>query len=518
MSALTHLAVATIASVPRLHGPHVDYAAISPFEALLGGSIVVLLVGLLRSRFAREQLVPALTLVALGVTLAVTIWQWNDHISAIAGALAIDGLTLALTVVFVAAGAAAVVLSWRAQAPRESAHGEYHALLLASIAGMAVLVAAQNLVTLFIGIELLSIPLYVLCATEMHRAASLESGLKYLIIGSVGSATLLYGLALLYGATGATDFSAIAHSIAAGHGSDVLLLTGIALVVVGLCFKASVAPFHQWTPDVYEGAPTPITAFMAVATKAAAFGVLLRIFDVALVSDQFDWGPALATLATITIIVGNVGALTQSSLKRMLAYSSVAQAGYIMGGVVVSSRLGVAATVFYLIVYLLMNLAAFAVIVARERETPYGDDIDGIAGLGSARPELAWPLTIAMLSLAGIPATAGFIGKIYLIQALVDGGYTWLGVMIVVGSMISLGYYLRVVAAVWMRDVPSGAGTSGSAIPVLAGAGPEADGGGLKLEVVAVAVLCGAATVFFGIVPQPLFNFVQHAGAALGIY
>ena len=236
---------------------------------------------------------------------------------------------------------------------------------------MAILVAAQNLITLFIGIELLSIPLYVLCATEMHRAASLESGLKYLIIGSVGSATLLYGLALLYGATGATDFSAIApldrrrprlrraaaDRHRAGRSS-------------GSCFKASVAPFHQWTPDVYEGAPTPITAFMAVATKAAAFGVLLRIFDVALVGDQLDWGPALATLATITIIVGNVGALGQSSLKRMLAYSSVAQAGYIMGGVVVSTQLGAAATIFYLVVYLLMNLAAFAVIIARERETP----------------------------------------------------------------------------------------------------------------------------------------------------
>ncbi len=417
----------------------------------------MLLVGLLRSRFAREQVVPALTLVALGVTLAVTIWQWNDHVSAISGALEVDDLTLALTLIFSVAGVAAVLLSWRAQAPRESAHGEYHALLLSSMAGMAILVAAQNLITLFIGIELLSIPLYVLCATEMHRARSLESGLKYLIIGSVGSATLVYGLALIYGATGATDFSAIANSIAAGHGSDVLLLTGIALVIVGLCFKASIAPFHQWTPDVYEGSPTPIAAFMTVATKAAAFGVLIRLFDVALVTDQFDWGPALAVLATVSIFVGNVGALTQSSLKRMLAYSAVAQAGYIMGGVVVSSRLGVSATIFYLIVYLLMNLAAFAVIIARERETPYGDDIDGVAGLGDARPELAWPLTIAMLALAGIPATAGFIGKIYLIQALVDGGYTWLGVVIVVGSMISLGYYLRVIAAIWMRDAPSGA-------------------------------------------------------------
>ena len=514
-----HSAIVLLASqqssLNHPRAPHIDYAAISPFEALLGGSVIVLLVGLLRSRFAREQLVPALTLLTLAATIAVTVWQWNDHISAISGALSVDDLALALTLIFAAAGAAAVLLSWRAQAPRESAHGEFHALLLASIAGMAILVAAQNLVTLFIGIELLSIPLYVLCATEMHRASSLESGLKYLVIGSVGSATLLYGLALLYGATGSTDFSAIAASISAGHSSDVLLLTGIALVLVGLCFKASVAPFHQWTPDVYEGAPTPITAFMAVATKAAAFGVLLRIFDVALIADNLDWAPALATLATITIIVGNVGALGQSSLKRMLAYSSVAQAGYIMGGVVVSTQLGASATIFYLVVYLLMNIAAFAVIIARERETLHGDDIDAVAGLGSERPWLAWPLTIAMLSLAGIPATAGFIGKVYLIQALVDGDYTWLAVVIVVGSMISLGYYLRVIAAVWMRDAPAPAPRSANGRPVLAGGSPEADTGGRHLEVAIVALVFAAATIFFGIVPQPLFDFANHAAASL---
>jgi NADH-quinone oxidoreductase subunit N len=507
--------IAQLGSATRVLAPHIDYAAISPFEALLGGSVVVLLVGLMRSRFAREQLVPVLTLLSLAAALGMTVWQWNDQISAISGALRIDDLTLVLTIIFSAAGIAAVLLSWRAQAPRESAHGEYHALLLASIAGMSILVSAQNLITLFIGIELLSIPLYVLCATEMHRASSLESGLKYLIIGSVGSATLLYGLALLYGATGATDFSAIANSIAAGHSSDTLLLTGVALILVGLCFKASVAPFHQWTPDVYEGAPTPITAFMAVATKAAAFGVLLRIFDVALIGDALNWGPALATLATITIIVGNVGALGQSSLKRMLAYSSVAQAGYIMGGVVVSTRLGASATVFYLVVYLLMNLAAFAVIIARERETRYGDDIDAVAGLGGERPLLAWPLTIAMLSLAGIPATAGFIGKIYLIQALVDGGYTWLGVVIVGGSMISLGYYLRVVAAIWMRETPAPITTPLGARPVLAGGSPEADTEGRHLEVAVVAVAFAAATIFFGIVPQPLFDLANHAAGSL---
>jgi len=510
-----HRIYALLASTHPL-APHINYAAIAPFEALLGGAVVVLLVGLLRSRFVRYQLVPAPTLLVLAGGLAVTIWQWNDHLAVVSGALRIDDLTLVLTMLFVAAGAATVILSWRAQAPRESAHGEYHALLLSAIAGMSVLVAAQDLITLFIGIELLSIPLYVLCATEMHRSSSLESGLKYLIIGSVGSATLLYGLALLYGATGTTSFSGIAASIAAGHSSDALLLTGIALVVVGLAFKASVAPFHQWTPDVYEGAPTPITAFMAVATKAAAFGVLLRVFDVALIGENLNWGPALATLATITIIVGNVGALGQSSLKRMLAYSSVAQAGYIMGGVVVSSALGAAATVFYLAVYLLMNLTAFAVIIARERETLHGDDIDAVAGLGSERPLLAVPLTIAMLSLAGIPATAGFIGKIYLIQALVDGGYTWLGVVIVVGSAISLGYYLRVIAAVWMRDSPSPvAALAGNGRPLIAGGSQEAASDGRDTEVMLVAVAFAAATIFFGIVPQPLFELAQHAANSL---
>jgi NADH-quinone oxidoreductase subunit N len=516
VGAHSHLVATLLAALGHPRGPHIAYAAISPFEALLAGSVIVLLVGLLRSRTAREQVVPALTLLTLAVTLGVTVWQWNDHVSAISGALAVDDLTLALTIIFSAAGAATVLLSWRARAPRESAHGEYHALLLASIAGMAILVAATNLVTLFIGIELLSIPLYVLCATEMHRASSLESGLKYLIIGSVGSATLLYGLALLYGATGSTDFSGIAASISAGHSSDVLLLTGIALVLVGLCFKASVAPFHQWTPDVYEGAPTPITAFMAVATKAAAFGVLLRIFDVALVADNLDWAPVLATLATITIIVGNVGALGQSSLKRMLAYSSVAQAGYIMGGVVVSTRLGASATIFYLLVYLLMNLAAFAVIIAREHETSHGDDIDAVAGLGAERPWLAWPLTIAMLSLAGIPATAGFIGKVYLIRALVNGDYTWLGVVIVVGSMISLGYYLRVVAAIWMRETPAPAVATANGRPVLAGGSPEADAQTRpQFEVVLVALAFAAATIFFGIVPQPLFDLANHAAQSL---
>jgi NADH-quinone oxidoreductase subunit N len=510
-----------VLATATLKGPHVDFAGLSPLIALLGGAVVVLLVGLLGSRWVRSQAVPALSLAALATALGLTIWQWNAQKSIVSGALRIDDLALVLNMILIAGGAATVLLAWRSLAAREAAHGEFHALLLSSIGGMSLLASAQNTVLVFLGLELLSIPLYVLCATEMKRERSLESGLKYLIIGSVGSATLLYGLALIYGATGATDFTAIATALSSGGlATNPLTLTGIALCVAGLCFKASVAPFHQWTPDVYEGAPTPITAFMAVATKVAALGVFLRLFDVALIGAQASWGPALAVLATITILVGNVGALGQSSLKRMLAYSSVAQAGYMLAGVVVSTALGVQATVFYLAVYVAMNMASFAVIVARERETGLGDSIDAVKGLGRERPYLAWPLTISMLGLAGIPATAGFIGKFYLIDAAVSGGYTWLGVAIVVGSMISLGYYLPVIAAIWMRPAPGVASSPSikSPLPVMAGGSPEADAlERAQPEVVFVAVLAGAATLLFGVIPQPLFDLVSHVGSTLGL-
>jgi NADH-quinone oxidoreductase subunit N len=540
MSALPILATA------HLQGPHVDFAGLSPLIALLGGVVVVLLVGLLGSRWVRAQAVPALSLASLGAALGLTIWQWNAQKSIVSGALRIDDLTLALNLILIAGGACTVLLAWRSLAAREAAHGEFHALLLTSIGGMSLLGSAQNTVALFIGLELLSIPLYVLCATEMRREHSLESGLKYLIVGSIGSATLLYGLAMIYGATGATDFGAIASALSKNGNlaSDPLMLTGIALCVGGLCFKASVAPFHQWTPDVYEGAPTPVTAFMAVATKVAALGVFLRFFDVALIGAQASWGPAVAVLATITILVGNVGALGQSSLKRMLAYSAVAQAGYMLAGVVVATRLGVQATVVYLAVYLLMNMAAFAVIVARERETGLGDSLATMRGLGRVHPWLAWPMTLSMLGLAGIPATAGFVGKFYLIDAAVSGGYTWLGVAVVVGSMISLGYYLPVVAAMWMGEAPEDASRPTDAtpspssapggpalgplpgeggLPALAGGSPELDeplgapATAPQPEVAFVAVLAGAATLFFGIIPEPLFDLTHGVGSALGL-
>jgi NADH-quinone oxidoreductase subunit N len=494
--------------------PHIDYAGISPIIALTVGLCVVLLSGVFRPV---KRWAPGLTIVTLATAAGLLIWQWGESKDLISEALRLDDLAISISLIAILSAAFCVLLSVREPATEEAGSGEYHSLLLGSVLGMVLLAEAQNLVTFFVAIETLSIPLYILCATNLRREGSLESGLKYLIVGSLGSATLLYGMAFLYGGTGSTNFDGIALGIAhKGMLGDPLILIGIAMAAVGLAFKTSIAPFHQWTPDVYQGAPTPITSFMAVATKAAAFAVFLRFFDVALGPQVDDWQPALAVLAAISIVVGNLGALGQDSLKRMLGYSGVAQAGYMLGGVVVASESGVSSLVFYLAAYSFMNLAAFAVIVARERETPFGDGMRSVRGLGAERPLLAWPLTISMLALAGLPATSGFIGKLYLIEALVEGDYTWLAVFIAVGTMISLAYYLPVVAAMWMR--PRGEAAAG-ATPAIAGASPDADpidpDAGRRIHLLAPALLAAAATVFFGVIPQPLVDFAAHAGASL---
>jgi NADH-quinone oxidoreductase subunit N len=511
-----------VIAAATMKGPHIDWAGLSPLVALLGAGVLVLILGLFRSTFVREKVVPFLAIVGFGAAVGLAVWRWDDPTSLISGAMASDHFSLTITCICAVAGIATVILSWRSLAAREAGQGEYYAMLLWSTAGMVVLVSATDIVSLFVGLELLSIPLYALCAAEMHRERSLESGLKYLIIGSVGSATLLYGLSLLYGSSGETSFTGIAKALAGGQADDVMALTGIALVVAGLGFKAAIAPFQQWTPDVYEGAPTPVTAFMSIAVKAAAFGVFLRFFDVALIDAQLDWAPVLAALAALTIVVGNVGAIGQSSLKRILAWSSVAQAGYLLAGVVVGSQAGVEAVVFYLCAYLVMNVAAFAVIVARERATGRGDLLAAIEGLGQSDPLLAWPLTVAMLSLAGIPATVGFIGKINLISASVDGSYTWLGIMIVIGSLISLAYYLRVVAAIWMKPAPDPLPVPTPATPdapaALAGGDLGAEPRPAGWEVRTLAVLAGAATIVLGVIPGPLYDVARDAGSAFGLF
>ena len=502
----------------NFHAPEIDYAGISPILALTTGLVLTLLAGLLGGEGRRPRIVVSVFGIGtLAAAAGLSIWQWGENKDLVANALRLDDLAIAASLIAIAAAAFCIPLSWREESVDRplgpAGHGEFQALLIGSVLGMTMLAQAQNLIMLFVSLELLSIPLYVLCGSALRREESLESGLKYLIVGSVGSATLLYGLAVVYGAAGSTDFSEIQTAIGGSLLDDPLLLIGIALAATGLAFKLSIAPFHQWTPDVYQGAPTPVTAFMAVATKAAAFAVVVRFFEVALGPAVDDWQPALAALAAVSIVVGNVGALGQNSLKRLLGYSGVAQAGYMLVGVVAASSAGTGALVFYLAAYALINLAAFAVIAIRERETIHGDDIAAVEGLGRERPALAAALTISMLALAGLPGTAGFIGKLYLIEAAVDSSYTWLAVMIAVGTMISLAYYLRVVAAAWMRpsSEPDERG-----IPAIAGASQEADVDGSHCRVIlGLTYLAAAATVVFGVIPSPLVDWANNAGGSI---
>jgi len=500
-----------------------DYAALSPIISLTAGLVVLVLAAVFDPV---KKFGPALALLTLAITAGLLIWQWGTDTELVASTLKLDGLAITLSLLVVVSAAVAVLLSIGDPAEAQAGRTDYLALLMGSVLGMVMLTMADNILTFFVALELLSIPLYALCGTNLRRRESLESGLKYLIVGSVGSATLLYGLAMLYGASGATGFTEIAAGLEnGGLLNDSLTLVGVGMVAVGLAFKISIAPFHQWTPDVYQGAPTPIAAFMAVATKAAAFAIFIRFFLVALVPMVAEWDVILAALAALSIVVGNVGALAQTSLKRMLGYSGVAQAGYMLAGIVVASQAGVDALVFYLGAYVAMNLAAFAVIVIHERQNGYSDSIDSLRGMGRNRPALAWPLTIAMLALAGLPPTAGFIGKLYLIQALIEADWTWLGVMIAVGTMISLAYYLRVVAAIWMSPVPS-AETEGDLespeVAALAGTTPGSEFDDNEAHrrwyLLGPAILGAAATIFFGVIPQPLVEFAQHAGNAIAAY
>jgi NADH-quinone oxidoreductase subunit N len=490
--------------------PTIDYAGLSPIIALTSGLVLLVLVAVFDSI---KRIAPAIAMLTLATTAGLLIWQWDADTSLLNGSLQIDGLAVVFSLLIVAAAGAAVLLTIGDPSENQAGRPDFLALLMASVLGMVMLTMASNLITFFIALELFSIPLYALCGTNLRKRESLEAGLKYLIIGSVGSATLLYGMALIYGASAATGFSAIATGLTEGGLiSDSLTLVGVGMVAVGLAFKISIAPFHQWTPDVYQGAPTPVTAFMSAATKLAAFAVFIRFFLVALEPMAAEWDVILAALATISILVGNVGAIAQSSLKRMLGYSGVAQAGYMLAGIVVATQQGVDALTFYLAAYLAMNMAAFAAIVIHERQTGFSDSIESLRGIGRSNPLVAWPLTIAMLALAGLPPTAGFIGKLYLFQALVEADWTWLGVMIAVGTMISLVYYMRVVATIWMSPASDASLQVPSGEPGIDLDAPR------RWHLVLPAILGSASAIFFGIIPQPLVEFAQHAGNALAAY
>ena len=430
--------------------PKVDWLALSPVLALLGASGVALLGAVLVPRWMRRALgatVAFAGFVTAGIFAGVVYYETSEAQSIIAESMTRDRYAALAQIILAGAGALAVLASWGER--RRFHGGEYYALLAAAGAGMLFFVQAGNLMTLFLGLEWFSLCLYVLCALDTDRETSLEAGLKYLIVGSFGSAVLLFGSALVYGATGELGFASIGEA----RGVDeAFLLAGLAMVIAGLGFKASAAPFHMWTPDVYQGAPTSVTAFMSAATKAAALVVTLRLLTTAFPDDEYTWRVAIAVLACVSLAWGNLAALVQRDVKRLLAYSSVSHAGFMLIAVAAANELGERALLYYLIPYGAMSIGAFAVVAARERELQAPVTLDSLAGFGWERPFLGVSMWVFMLGFAGFPLTGGMLGKLYVFSAAYESGWWWLVVVGVVATAVSIYYYLAVVRAMYMRS------------------------------------------------------------------
>jgi NADH-quinone oxidoreductase subunit N len=375
--------------------------------------------------------------------------------TAFSGMLVVDSYAQVLGLVAIGAGLLTVLTSINYLRDRGLARNEYYVLLLFSVSGMVMMAAAHNLIIVFIALELLSIPLYVLAGFARPDTASEEAALKYFLLGAFASGFLLFGIAMMYGALGTTDLAQITARVSS-VGASPMLLFGAALILVGLGFKVAVVPFHMWTPDVYEGAPTPVTGFMSVGAKAAGFAALLRVFVYALGSIQADWVMLVSIIAAATMILGSIVAIAQTNLKRMLAYSSIASAGYILVGVAAGNQTGVYGTLFYLVAYLFTNLGAFAVLTAMARQSGEDQSYQTYRGLYQRSPGLAVLMMIFMLSLAGIPLTGGFIGKYLLFYSAVEAGLGVLAIVAVVTSVIAAFFYLRVIVDMFMREPEPG--------------------------------------------------------------
>ncbi|MEW5944897.1 MAG: NADH-quinone oxidoreductase subunit N [bacterium] len=473
-----------------------DLALIFPQISIAVLAIVILLVDFLFGK--REKGATALFAFAAA---AVTGWfaagLWDLNGAAFGGLIVVDNFSIFLCMVFLAGCGLTIMLSPR-YLDLENAHtGEYYVLLLIAALGMMVMASAGNLLTVFLGIETLSIALYALAGINRGRAASGEAALKYLLLGAFASGFLLYGIALVYGATGTFDLAGVAGALARGAGAGPLLTVGVVLLIVGMGFKASVAPFHFWAPDVYQGAPTPATAFMATGAKAAAFAVFFRVFLTALPALRADWAPVVWTIAVVTMCVANLTALWQDNVKRMLAYSSVAHAGYLLIAVLAGVEWGGPSLLFYLASYTLMNIGAFGVVAAMAGKGRLNETLDGFRGMGYRSPFTAALMTWFMLSLAGIPPTAGFVAKLYVFAAGVRADLVPLVIIAVLNAVVSVYYYLRVVVTMYMREPETEAESA-------AGAGGGFTGA-LALTV------CAAGVLALGLFPGPLLKIVQAA-------
>ena len=443
-------------------------------------------------------------LVGVVVAALAGIPLWNANRTTFNGMLALDNYALTLNWIFLGVTAITILISLDYLPRHGIEQGEYYVLLLFATGAMMLLGQGNDLIVLFLGLELLSITLYVLAGFAYPRLSSEEAAMKYLLVGAFAAGFLVFGIALTYGASGSSNLNEINAFLAqqTARTSDVtLLLVGAALVIVGFGYKIAMAPFHMWTPDVYEGSPTPVAAFMSVGTKSAGFAALTRFLVVALPAERLAWVPILAALAAVTMIVGNLSAVAQTNVKRMLAYSSVGHAGYILMGTLAGNSTGsrgVEAMLFYLVAYSLTNLAAFAVLITLEKRGEDAWSIDSFAGLWERQPWLAVAMAVCMFSLAGVPLTAGFIGKFYVFAAAWQAGLVWLTVVGVFTSAISAFFYLRIVVQMFMRS------PIGDVRPIV-------DRGlGIGIAVATIGI------VVFGIIPTPIVDLVQNSLVAFG--
>jgi NADH-quinone oxidoreductase subunit N len=475
---------------------NVNMAAIMPSMVLCCFGMLLLLVSVFSKR-GRTAHVAWLSIVALVITAIVTVSSWNNPQTGFSGSVVLDNFAIFFSMIFIIAAALTILIS-DAYLQREGYPvGEYYPLILFCTAGAMWMASGTDLMTIFLGLEVLSVSLYVLAGFFRGDPRSNEAGLKYFFLGAFSTGFLLYGIALLYGVSGSTKIAAIAQHVSQSPAiiENPMFVAGSILLLIGFLFKVGAAPFHMWAPDVYQGAPTPITAFMSAGPKAAAFAALLRISIVALGTIQADISALFWVLAVLTMIVGNFIALSQTNIKRMLAYSSIAHAGYALVGIVAWNQIGLSAILFYMLVYTFMNIGAFAVLVLAGKKGEENLTLEGFAGFGFKRPFLGVAMCIFLFALMGLPPTAGFTGKFFVFAGALKAGYVWLAIIGVLNSAVSLYYYLRVIVYMYFRD-------------------PQEDFAWVKLEIPAVVsiVLALAGVLYLGIFPGPVMELAKMAG------
>lgn len=434
-----------------ISAPEIKLGAILPEITLTLVAITLLLVEVFSVRKEKDQL-GYMALAGVALAAYFTFPMRGEPWTTFSGLYVVDNFATFFKLICLLATGLTILMSIRYNQQEGVDSGEYYAMLLFTTVGMFFMASGADMMTIFMGLEVMSISLYVLAGYTRRRVESNEASLKYFILGALSSGFLLYGMALVYGATGATGLAEIGEAVAAGVGNNVTLIAGVVLITMGFAFKVAAVPFHMWTPDVYQGAPLPVTAFMSAGPKAAAFAAFLRVFAEAFPALSGQWWELLWILAVATMTVGNVIALVQDNVKRMLAYSSVAHAGYILVGIVAANDAASSGVMFYMLAYTFMNIGAFAVVtvVARkgEEKITFGD----YAGLGFKHPLLAVTLSIFLFSLAGIPPTAGFVGKFYIFMAALDEGFVTLAVIAALNSVVSVFYYLRLTVLMYMRE------------------------------------------------------------------